>query len=225
MNINRIFSLLGLIGLSVGYASAQGIEPVETNLKEVIYALESNGYRFFSFDIGSLREKTYGIEIFVQEVDSTGTTDEKIRLCTWQTRRFLKEIAEKSRARFTPIDPETGLIKLVQRIAISIVPQSDSLVIAKYVFGEGNMIGVPLTLRPVGPEAEFQYEGRRFRIDGFRPNRDIPLVLFGSYWYDEEIDMIRFCTAREFEPDRSNGELKLMPHYYILGIRLIEWAE
>ncbi|MBR7026190.1 MAG: DUF5041 domain-containing protein [Bacteroidales bacterium] len=55
------------------------------------------------------------------------------------------------------------------------------------------------------------------RTDGFTP-----LLLFGSYWYDEQNKVVRFCGENSFPSDMSSPTLKLIPHYYVIGIYVIK---
>ena len=50
---------------------------------------------------------------------------------------------------------------------------------------------------------------------------DIPLVLYGSGWYDEQFDLTRFCGESEIDPGMKSDILQYIPHYYIIGADLI----
>ena len=68
----------------------------------------------------------------------------------------------------------------------------------------------------------FNYHTRPFIIEAFEVDKFIPLVLFGSSWYDERFNVIRFCGEREIDPDLSSEILKDVPHYYVLGIKFVK---
>ena len=52
-------------------------------------------------------------------------------------------------------------------------------------------------------------------------NFTFPLVLFGSYWYEQETGVSRFCGEKVINPDLSSDIIKSIPHFYVLGIRII----
>ena len=48
----------------------------------------------------------------------------------------------------------------------------------------------------------------------------IPLVLFGSYWYEKETGVSRFCGEQFIKPDFSSDIIKSIPHFYVFGIKI-----
>ena len=88
-------------------------------------------------------------------------------------------------------------------------------------------MGWPLSLKPVvTPDRTFYHYGARpFRIDGFEPGRFIPLVFYGSFWYDERANLVRFCGEREIAPDLSSEIVANVPHFYVIGVVLTEKQE
>ena len=78
-----------------------------------------------------------------------------------------------------------------------------------------------LSLKPqeVSPgKSEYMYDHFPFSVDEVRLGEFIPLVMFGSYWFDEEAGYFRFCGESELESDMSSKILSLIPHYYVIGI-------
>lgn len=89
--------------------------------------------------------------------------------------------------------------------------------------GKNGGITPKVNLRPLEQDAKnYHYQSRPFKLTEFQPNVDIPLMLYGSAWYDEKSKVHRFCGENEIDPDMSTEILKYIPHYYIVGIRLIE---
>lgn len=39
---------------------------------------------------------------------------------------------------------------------------------------------------------------------------------YASFWFDEKYSIIRFCGAKEIDPDMSTEILKDTPHYYVI---------
>lgn len=227
----KLLSAIAALALAGGVASAQRIEPVDPNVQDIIRTLNANGYEFYSFDLSTLNDKTYQIEVYIQEGDSTGLlTDNEIRGAGWQSRQFLKDIPEEYRQDVTPIDPETGLVDQISRIGISIAPKTDSTVIVRINIGQYGMLR-ELKQQPIiryekdQPILYRAYGTRPFKIETFESGKDIPLVLYASYWYDSQVNLYRLCGEEEIDPDMSTPILKNIPHYYVIGIRLTEKPE
>lgn len=150
-------------------------------------------------------------------------TKEKMRFSLGATRNFLEEVPEESRSYFTPIDPESGLFRLVSKIGLYVVPKNDSVFLANFRLDESRAGNIPLKLRPLERDShKYMYTSRPFKLDEFKSGIDIPLILYGSFWYDEKFKVNRFCGESEIDPDMSTEILKNIPHYYIIGIRLTE---
>lgn len=219
--MKRLFFLFCFPLWICGHVSAQQIRPLEPDAQDAIAVLKAAGYEFFKFDFSDLKNKTYTIQIYLKEVDSSGVKP-KIRFNMGETRQFLKDIPAEDRVHFTPIDPESGLFRLVSRLGLYIIPKNDSTMQAHFNLGN-NGGTMTLKLRPLETDAkQYMYASRPFKLNEFKSGVDIPLVLYGSFWYDERIGGPRFCGVKEIDPDMSTEILQYIPHYYIIGIRLTE---
>lgn len=56
------------------------------------------------------------------------------------------------------------------------------------------------------------------KVDTVSIGEFVPLVLLGTWWYDEDAQIIRFCGDDELAADMSSGMLKRIPHYYVIGV-------
>ncbi len=219
--MKRLFFLFCFPLWICSHVSAQQIRPLEPDTEDAIWVLKAAGYEFFKFDLSALKDKTYEIQFFLKEVDSTGT-NEKIRFGLGVTREFLQDIPEKIRSNFTPIDSLSGLCKLVDYMSLYLLPYNDSTKLVS-LCGKYHACKVPMNLRSVeNGKQRYLYASRPFKLNEFKSGVDIPLVLYGSFWYDSLMEGHRFCGASEIDPDMSTKILQHIPHYYIIGIRLTE---
>ena len=82
---------------------------------------------------------------------------------------------------------------------------------------------MPLSLKPLNAPRysnKYWYNIRPFIVDTIEIGGITPLVLIGSYWYDSEAKLARFCGEEEFDKDLSSDTLKKVPHYYVFGIKV-----
>ena len=67
----------------------------------------------------------------------------------------------------------------------------------------------------------YMYESRPFELPlNVETGQFIPLVLYGSYWYDADSEVDRFCGENFISPDLSSDIIKFIPHFYVIGIKI-----
>ena len=83
------------------------------------------------------------------------------------------------------------------------------------VIGEKKRIRIPLNFNVL-------HSWRTIRMGKFQIGKEIPILLYGSWW-DDTLNgrkVKRFCSAEELNSDLSNPELKLIPHYYLVCLKV-----
>lgn len=83
------------------------------------------------------------------------------------------------------------------------------------VIGAKKRIKIPLNFNEL-------HSWRAIRMGKFEIGKEIPILLYGSWWNDtlNGRKVKRFCSAEEFNPDLSNPQLKLIPHYYLVCLKV-----
>ena len=68
------------------------------------------------------------------------------------------------------------------------------------------------------------YHCRAYSKIDWKLNEEIPLLVYGSPWWDESINNYRFCTAPDLSMnERITKELyENSPHYHVLGYKVSE---
>ena len=213
--------------------SAQSIKPIESDFKDYVYLLNDNGYEVFSFDISELKDSTYQINLVIKEYESGkeepinihdfkyGNLHNRLLVKDFMWRELSDEELEDLKNNSD--DFENGIFRVSDKISVGFLPvENDSIENFKLRIDNIGTIGSKLKLRKVfgghDPNGEFSYGTRPFSISSFKPNTFIPLALYGSYWYDEQFDIVRFCGENEIDPELKAEILKDSPHYYIIGI-------
>lgn len=91
------------------------------------------------------------------------------------------------------------------------------------VYGMGSCSGL-LSMKPVTDpntgKSFYFYCTRIFKPTDIKKGDFIPLVLFGSYWFDERVGVFRFCGENELSSDLSDNITKNIPFFYLIGVQI-----
>lgn len=196
MKNSIITALLALIALA---GQAQEIRTYEPTLDDYLQLLNAKGYIVYSFDMKDFKGKQY--EPVIME--------------------YVKGEEAKDYIGFSFSFP------LGEKLVIGFAPSSnDSTYVYSFQSVGGGGFNATLNLQPVfAPEMPtkqaYRYESRPFELVApVETGKVIPLVLFGSYWYEQETGVSRFCGEKVINPDLSSDIVKNIPHFYVLGIKI-----
>ena len=188
--------LLALVALA---GQAQEIRTNEPTLSDYLQLLNAKGYIAYSFDMKDFKGKQY--EPVIME--------------------YAKGKEAKDVLGFSLSFP------IGEKLVIGFAPSSnDSTYVYSFQSVGGGGFNATLKLQPVyAPEMptkqSFNYESRPFElVSPVETEKFIPLVLFGSYWYEPETGVSRFCGEKLIKPDLSSDIIKSIPHFYVLGIKI-----
>ena len=227
-NLKKSSTISVLICLQVCFcAVAQEIKPGSSDFSDYISLLNDAGFEVYTFDISSLKEDTYSISFVLREYSKgelVSDSEKGSLMYKANNRRMIKDLPEGVRKTITPEDAfdwEKGIFSLSEKFSISFSPAADSLKkIRISVGGKGGAMKY-LSLIPLNPPREgnkYAYDIRPFKLDSVQVGEFTPLLLVGSFWYDDQNKIYRFCGEREFTPDMASSAFKLIPHYYIVGV-------
>ena len=196
MNKAIITTLLALVALT---GQAQEIRTNEPTLDDYLQLLNAKGYMAYSFDMKDFKGKQY--EPVIME--------------------YVRGKEARDYIGFSFSFP------LGEKLVIGFAPSSnDSTYVYSFQSVGGGGFNATLKLQPVfAPEMltkqAYRYESRPFElVSPVETNKVIPLVLFGSYWYEQETGVSRFCGDKLIRPDLSSDIIKSIPHFYVLGIKI-----
>lgn len=191
-----ITALLALVALA---GQAQEIRTNESTLDDYLHLLNAKGYMAYSFDTKDFKGKQFE-PVIMEYVKGE------------EARDFL------------------GLsfsFPLGEKLVIGFAPSSnDSTYVYSFQSVGGGGFNATLKLQPVfAPEMptkqSYRYESRPFELDtAVEPGKFIPLVLFGSYWYEPETGVSRFCGEKFIKTDLTSEIIKSIPHFYVIGIKM-----
>ena len=191
--IIALFALVAMTG------KAQELKVNEPTLADYLQLLKARGYIAYSFDMKDFKDKSVE-PVIMEYVDG-------------------KEPRDVLGFSFSfPIE---------EKLVIGLSPSSnDSTYVYSFQSVGGGGINGTLKLQPIyapemPTEQSYRYESRPFElVSPVEIGKFIPLVLFGSFWYEPETGVSRFCGENLIKPDLSSEIVKSIPHFYVLGIKI-----
>ena len=197
--MNKKIIITALLALVAITGQAQKIKMNEPSFSDYLPLLNAKGYMAYSFDT----KKFKGVEV------------EPIVM------EYVKGEEPKEVLNFNVI------MSLDKKLVVGFRPSdNDSTFNYLFHFSENRGFGGRLKLKPISAPEEpdekwYIYQSRPFELAGsLEKGKFIPLVLYGSYWYDAAAGGCRFCGDNEIKPDLSSDIVKYIPHYYVLGIKI-----
>jgi len=231
--MKKIFITFCVLVLSCA-AFGQQIKSKNAELEDLITLLNFAGYELFSFDISEMLNEQYDITI-VQKEFLAGKEIESSDIDTISNMMLLTDFPESSRQEVLQdileigldFDHKTQVFAKVEKINFGFIPSgNDSTKFILIDVPVRNKNRVTLKLRGLTTNDSnkmlFYYHTRLFKISIFKEDEFIPLILFGSAWYDERFNIFRFCGEREIDPDMSSEILKDIPHHYVVGVKFVK---
>ena len=209
------------------------IKPLEATSSDYISLLTANGYEAFPFDISSLSNGQYNITFKIKEYRHKQEIRDNVlgRYPTYQNMDLLSEYPEEDQENTKPeemADPDRGIYHMAQKVMVGFIPiVNDSI---RPILMEVENMGSSSSRLQMLPQYEnndsvngkklYLYLPKPFKTQELKTGQFIPLVLYGSFWYDKDFGFHRFCGENELNPDMSSEILKYIPHYYIIGIEV-----
>lgn len=215
-----------LLGAS---AFAQEVKPIAPESSDYLPLLQAAGYEVFAYDISSLKDETYSFTVEIQEYANGELVAPEKRGFTFSfTNRdmlseFPEDQQEKIKAEGRAYDLEKGIYKLYTKMTLGFIPASESEKSVALFFDGSMRYGKKLKLKEAnqpGYEGRYMYDVRPVKVEALQLGAFIPLAVVGSYWYDERVGAFRFCGENEFPADLQSETLKLVPHYYVFGVKI-----
>lgn len=188
--------------------------------------LEKAGYKVYSFDISAFQDSMRTFTVDVREYEYGKRTGYRGGYVNFPNMMMLADFTESQQkeilAEGNADDPARGIYRLSEKLTLSFAPGKDDAQTVLYAsmqgLGESSWV---LPLRPIVSRFErfngsYAYGHRPFELDTFEEDEFIPLAMYGSFWDDGGI--VRFCGERVLPSDMSSDMMKLIPHYYVVGV-------
>lgn len=228
--MHRFLSYVVGLVIATSTAAGQSIVSQAATSDDYMPLLKQAGYETYVFDISALAGQKSILALTVREYEGDKLVKENALpwTPTFSNLELLADIPEEYRQSWIDEgldDPEHGIITIARKLTIGFIPApADSL---KQFMMSVDRIGSAsgqLKLTPVCDpgtgDKNYAYGTRPFKLDKAPSRGYVPLVLFGSCWYDEKSNCFRFCGEKEIDPDLTveDSMVHLIPHFYVFGV-------
>ena len=194
--ITALFALVAMAGQS------QEIKMNEPSFKDYLPVLNAQGYISYGFDV-SMFEGKQARPVVKEYVNGQEVEDRMSRI------------------------PFPVLLPLHDELVVGFLPAKNDSTAECVIYTHGGAsINPTLDRKPIqwNSKPYYCYGTRPFElVPPFKVGDFIPLVLYGSYWYDADFNVTRFCGENFVKSDLTSEHLlKDSPHYYVIGIKVEE---
>lgn len=236
--MKKTISALVLFSIISFASRAQEVKPIESSIEDYIALLNQNGYQAYSFDISPMKDATYQVQFEVREYVADNPEPVSVQPQPYgrgfKSRTMVKDFMwrelseeELTDIRAVAVDYENGVYSRAEKITVGFLPcENDSTEVGRLFVENQGSSGFSLKLKPIdhhgvyNDDVIYQYKPVPFKTSVFENGKFIPLAAYASFWFDEKYSVIRFCGAKEIDPDMSTEILKDTPHYYVIGVTL-----
>jgi len=225
-----IFFYAGEVCGQVQKKNAPSRAPVD--IECITSALKAMNVSMDKFDFTPFNNKTYIMKFFIDEYENGVKTSKSQEREYGETKLLLSKMGlpEKNLMEFKRemgLDKDEKVFTRLSTISIYIIPKNDSTAMISVDMKGMGAFGVPIRLKTINGLTEPAYNNVPFKlVPSSEKKINIPLVAYCSFWWDKNFNIARGCReSEEAEPNMSDKFFQLVPHYYVVGVRLEETAE
>lgn len=233
--MKKLFLLLCAVILSGGLFAQDSlrVSSRQPRLEDVLQVLEMNDVFIHRFDLRSLLKAHYDVFFYVDEYRHAEKQGRVRRFMFGPNIESVESYPEEDREavrKMFNLAPDEDEFEVIKDVTLTFRVVDDSLAyVSASSSGLGMMAG-EVRLYPVVPDqgdAFYMYSTRPFRLDAVADADavEIPLVFYGSAWYDKQAHITRFCGEDEIDPQLQAQIVKDVPHFYVVGMGLEKLPE
>lgn len=190
----------------------------QIGVEDIVDVLNVMHVKMFHFDLRPFLVDTYDVQVYVEEHEK-GKVPKRIELFRMgKNKELMKDFWRDKNL------PENAEVwDKITDLSLFLTSRNDSTTLLTIKIPNVMTTNVVLKLHPLGKEKVYFYEDRPYILRN-NPDADslnIPLILYGSGWVDEQYGFMRFCGEREIDGNDKNGMiLSNVPHCYVVGVEL-----
>ena len=223
--MKRIFTTVAALVISLASWAQDSLKigSEEPQMEDVLTLLDAMDIYMYRFNAEEFLKHKYNVSFFVDEYRD-GVKKERTNTlhmgANIQTVKIYPQEQWDAARKQQGLGPDEDDFVRIKTISIIVRKNSDTTVMATFASPDAGRMGVSLKQYPAGPDSVYFYSSRPFTLEAVPDTGavEIPLVLYGSGWYDERYNIVRFCGESRIDPQLKADILKNLPHYYILGV-------
>lgn len=202
------------------------VKSVPPQTDDIFNVLSDMGIEMFRYDLSAFNDSVYVVEAYVEEYEGNSPTG---YVRTFELDRNICSLEDEPEEERLSLRKEHKIPdgenywENIRDLSIYLRHMSDNDSVAIIRISEPNIgksISVQLKLHPIDSFGVYMYDTRDFELKKMEHDKDIPLLLYGSWWYEPSTSLFRFCGENEIDVEKKAAILKYIPHYYIIGIRM-----
>lgn len=195
----------------------------QIGVEDIVDVLNVMHVKMFHFDLRPFLVDTYEVQVYVEEHEKGKVPKRVEQFRMGKNKELLKDFwSDKD----LPEDAEVR--DKITDLSLFLTGRNDSTTLLTIKIPNVMTTNVVLKLHPLGKDKVYFYEDRPYILRN-NPDADslnIPLILYGSGWVEEQYGFMRFCGEREIDGNNKNGMiLSNVPHYYVVGVELYKKKE
>ena len=229
--MRKVFYILSVL-LVVACSSTRSIKNVpeiknvNATFDDYLSLFNAAGYNVSSYDISSLKDSVSSVIFSVREfIDSAEVENDNNAqfLTIYKISDFDEKDREEIKKTVESDDEANGIYRLATKMKIGLAPTADDCEQKLYFEISGSEImgatNQQLIKRAFDKKrSPLKYSLRPFKIDSFEKSKFIPLLMYGSAWWDKDANIYRFCGEKELSSDMKSEIFSHSPHYFIIGV-------
>ena len=183
--------------------------------RDILKALEIAGVRIFDIPISPIFEKEYNLSVNLDEyVDGKKVNSQDI-IYTYRGKNVYVHFAKDS------IEQENiPYFDYIPKLTFFSKDNDSTLLLTVEHYGGSST-------RPLKKNIERKgqfYNWRIYSQIDWKLNKEIPLLVYASSWYDDRIKSDRFCGVADLSQDEKATKelLDNSPHYYVISLKVFE---
>ena len=198
---------------------------VDPQMSDIYNVLNLLDIKMFRFDLTSFLSEKYSVNLYMDEYKNNQKIKRVRVMNLGENIKSLDEIPEEHREYFRKskqVPEGKNEWNNIKEMSLYIRKKNDSIAILTIDIPDVMRMNQQMTLYPVSEFKTYFYEARPFvynEMDG-KEELNIPLVMYGSGWYDTKYKVVRFCGETKIDTDMKADILSNIPHHYVVGLEL-----
>ncbi len=203
------------------------VKTLEPQMDDVWAVLEAMNIRAYRFDLSEFLNRVYEVKFHINEYQGGELVKSgKQKMNMGKNKVSIIEFPEEDRNMFHEyfhLPKGTDTADLIKNASVYIIQSDSTSQVVFHIAGAGRS-GTRVKLQKLPSQDRVFYSSRPFKQLPVKQENSvmIPLLFYGSGWYDAKYNITRFCGENEINPDLTGDIPTHSPHYYVISVEMKE---